>query len=384
MKLYGTFVHKEYVKDYEYGNRYSTGPTCSSLDTYKLRTIHQAYTEDYPEEHRVRPSPVVLYPTGRAKKYTSQWRAKIFRPKSWVYPSTYCKRRGPYNYIMTPTQNLAYLATEPELPSWENKIRLAIKDHGQVSLGETAFEFRETASMFHQAGMAVKNAWQAYRAKRRVLKQVLASDIAAAELTASFGINPLLGVLKDSYDVLNERLVEPIYTKHTAAAFGKELSTFIEPGDKAGEVEFSWSRSRRAVFYVQYQYGEPKFTMGNPLEIAWELTPFSWLVDGLIDIGGYLSALDYLGDKYVSCKGTMTERDKMAHVSHSLPATWYEIVVPGTGVYKSTRRYAYYDIPDVVLPRYSPSRSWHKIMHAVSALTLIHSGGVRRNRAFVL
>lgn len=380
METYGNGGQNEYVKTQEWRSR--TGGVCPNLTQYGLVTIAKWSTQDRPVEQRDRPSPLVLNPTGQSKVYTQKYRVQVVREKVWTRRPNYCESKS-WFYTEMPTSSLLAYGITPD-PAWENQIRLAIKDHGQVSLGETTFEFRETANMFAQAGRAVKDAWQAYRAKRRILSRVLPSDIAAAELTASFGINPMLGVLKDSYDVLHNRLVEAILTRHIVSRSETTSKTFRLPGRVAGDDRVEWKRRRRAVFWVAYQYGDSHFTMGNPLEVAWELVPFSWLIDGLVDVGSYLASLDYLGDKYLRCVGTMTETDRVHHVYRSVYSPIHEVVVPGTGIYKSHRRYAYNDVPEVRLPSYSPSKSWHKIMHAISALTLIHRGSARRNRAFVL
>lgn len=378
MELYGNGSRAAYVKTKEYRSR--TGGVCPNLDVYGLKTIAKWTTQDRLMEQRVRPSPLVLYPTGQLKVYTEKYRVQVSRSKVWTRNPNYCESRSWY-YTEMPTSSLLAYGQAPD-PQWINALRLTVKEHGQVSLGETTFEFRETADMFAKAGRAVKDAWMKYRAGRRILRKLVASDIAAAELTASFGINPMLGVLKDSYDVLHQRLVEPILTRHVITRSASTSKTFRLPGRVTGDDRVDWKRRRRAVFWLAYQYPESRFTMGNPLEVAWELVPFSWLIDGLVDVGSYLASLDYLGDKYLQCVGTMTETDRVSHVYRSLYSTAYEVVTPGTGIYKSHRRYAYGDLPDVQLPTYRPSRSWHKIMHAISALTLIHSGGVRRNKAF--
>lgn len=212
-------------------------------------------------------------------------------------------------------------------------------------------------------------------------------DVAAAELTFSFGINPLLSVLHDSLEALQDRLVLPIWLRYKLRRSSTENSYYspsvVGGYPMKGHRRVDWKKTKSIIAYVQVEPEDPDFTMGNPLEVAWELVPFSWLVDGLISIGDYLSALDALkGVNALRC--SCTTREYMFLLNTLKPSYLYDWH-PGTAKYRSYERHIYDEnsvSPE--LPMWQPSRSWHKIMHATSILVGIRGSRVRNtNRPFL-
>lgn len=61
-----------------------------------------------------------------------------------------------------------------------------------------------------------------------------------------------------------------------------------------GNEKTSWKESQRAVWRFTPNAADlpARFGLVNPLEVAWELVPFSFVVDWFVPIGDYLSALD--------------------------------------------------------------------------------------------
>jgi hypothetical protein len=364
-----TTTNKRYAlcktKDY----RSYQGLSCTTADVYANKLVAVETVQKRSKESRVRPDPLILSPTLQQKVYVTRYRPVQYETGTWIRSGN-CEFKYRYYAELPPASYLTY-ATVPEPEDWATKIRLRIKDES-VSLGESVFEFRETADMFSAAAHLARDAWTTYRkgAFRYFKKRFLTiHDVAAAELVASFGINPALGLLYDSITKLQDRLVAPVYRFYRETVGDKTVSNFVHSSQWKGNMRIEWTRVRRAQFLVRFKADNPDFTMGNPAEVLWELVPFSWLVDGLIDIGGYLSSLDaLLGVEEVL--GTVSEKDKVRMVGAICPIGNYAVRVPATGSYVSHKRAVYPDIPRPAFPKWSPSRSWHKIMHATSILVM--------------
>lgn len=382
-----TTTRSEIRERYTWEQR-KAGYTCKS-PTYLTVPVYVETVAN--NDTATRPLPgtsLILNPTAQAVQYTKG--RGLCSAKSFAWdPYPYCMRTNfVYNCFDTPGYLLAVGVVED--PSWALDARLKIKDLSQ-NLGASVFEFRETASMFAAAGKAVTKAWKTYRDVRRLRfkGRFTPCSIAAAELTASFGINPLLGELYDGIQTLNTALGKPLLRRVVVTKSSESADVLTSPFANngyniqqcTGAIAYSAKRSCRAILYIRLVPDAADFTMGNPLEVAWELVPFSWLADGLIDVGGYLSSLDALKDVQ-SVTGTVTWKTS---VTASSRFAWSSYTTPGlTGRsrYVSHSREIATGIPMPAFPRWTPSRSWRKIMHAVSALTVINSRCKKANWSF--
>jgi hypothetical protein len=287
-------------------------------------------------------------------------------------------RAGRVTRGMSATASISDIDGTAPLTNWETKARLQIKNRS-INLAETVFEYRETANMFKAAADGVKFAWDVYRKKTLRLRKLRPSDVAAAELVSSFGINPLLGTLYDSHLALQERLTVPLRMIVRGGAKGESEGSYQKLWWNCGEpgnVTWKWTRLQRFAFVVRFLVEPPVFTMGNPIELAWELIPFSWLIDGLIDVGSYLASIDAL--KGVdSIIGTVTTRDRKSVIAKVVTSPGIRGLVPGIATELGYQRDVYYTIPMGTI-QYKPSKSWYKVMHAVDALIMMKTSGKKR------
>lgn len=365
-----------YVKQYEY--RSKPGRVCSKLNTYVNRRLYQTTVQTRSPVARVRPDPLFMHPTGQEKVYKQVSRGEITRKKIWTSNTVDCEYRSYSAPIMRYAtgywNNDLY---KPDTSYWQNDLRNALASYKSLTVGESVFEYRETAKLFYQVVMALKWSWDQYRSgKKRLIRKLTLDDIPAAELQFAFGVAPLLGTFHDVHKSLEDRLVEPIYIRIAGRVQDRVKTKFSFGSVYKGVNDnmLDWDRQGKYCFYVKFiPENIPQFFMGNPFLVAWELTPLSWLVDGLIDVGGYLSALDYLGDRYSSCTGTYSEKDTIRMRFSQPYYVTEETVKPGYSFLRSHVRYAYGDLPDAVLPKYRPSKSWRKIMHATSVLWLMRA-----------
>lgn len=250
---------------------------------------------------------------------------------------------------------------------WQTKMRLDIKSLA-VNLGTALAEYRQTVGMFNSLAYGIHGAWKSYRGLRK-RRRLTTCDVAASELIMSYGIMPLMSDLTASIEVLQRRLQLPIHRRFISTVSDNGTSSYTPNTTR----DVTWKMSQRAIAHVKLVPNYSEFTLGNPAEIAWEVVPFSFVIDWAIPIGDYLSALDALSDVVgvagtVSTKRWYTHTETLSSLDKSLG--WYQKLAPRTQ-YESHSRQAIASIPLPRMPTYNPSRSLKAVMHGLSLLRIL-------------
>lgn len=325
---------------------------------------------DNPVESRLRPTDLVMNPTPQALQSTHRkWGGCWERGPVWDW-QPYCFDPPGYHLFPTYDQQLDYnvypiISLGDINPDWQTKMRLDIKDMA-VNLGNTLIEYRETAGLFRDFATKTRDAWQLFKGKKKSRQRLRPCDVAAAELLTSFAVMPLATTLADSVLTLQERLGSPIIRRF--------VSTAAEESDFSNENYTGRYRvSHRAIAYVRLNPDNRQFIFGNPLELGWEIVPFSFVVDWAIPIGDYLSSLDALTG-VDGLAGTVTKKHRYSHESHpsSLKSAGYYPLVKAKTTYASHERVVMTGIPLPRVPTWNPSKSWRAIMHGISLLTTLN------------
>lgn len=353
------------------------GGACASLyDWFPEFTLA---VFDAPTQHRSKPTDLINNQTAQAKQSRHSTMHGVIHKPPYKTDPQWCQN-PPRLVDRTWEEWDHYFGTQDPLTvfpalDWQTKMRLDIKDL-TVNLGASLAEYRQTASMFSDAASTIGSAWRDWRKLKR--GKITTCDIASAELTASFGVAPLLGDVFDSVNALQNRFLRPIYKRFVSTASEKgsinESGTFHYIG--------SWSTSERAIVHVQLQPNDYPFTLGNPLEVAWEVVPFSFVVDWMIPVGDYLSSLDALKD-VLGVNGTVTRKEReyvTAEYTLKLNEGW-ETESLASNLYESHERKLISSIPLPRVPKWDPSTSWKAITHGVSLLRTLNSGCGSRKRS---
>jgi len=208
----------------------------------------------------------------------------------------------------------------------------------EIDLGVALGEYHETASFV--AGAMVKTA-KSYKQLRRgdvsgALQTLTGkrnnrwADIPGAAsntwLAYSYGLRPLVNDVADAISVLDKGLRDPIKPIVLRSSKTQQVHGFatdygyyhdIVDGSVrvSGKVEF-WIDN--PVLYTLEQVG-----FVNPLSVAWELVPFSFVVDWFIPIGDYLTnVVPPQGVSFVS--GSIAYRGDGTHIGWTtIPYGWY-------------------------------------------------------------
>lgn len=260
------------------------------------------------------------------------------------------------------------LNSSPEKTNWALKARLRVKDE-LVNLGETLFEYQETARMFRTTAETLYDAYRTVRGRMpyRLQRRLTPASLPAAYIGGEFGVKPLMNDLFLSAMVLQDRIQLPIYRR----IFAQDTS-----GVKGRD---GWYRSDRATFYMELEPNRDIVTFGNPFELAWNLIPFSLVVDWVIPIGETLSAMDAL--KNVKWQmGTLSQKDEFRRGGVP-PNPGYTVIRDHKTHYKSHVRHLLPSIPFAESPlRWEPSGSWNHVSKGLALLYLLSGRGTGSTR----
>lgn len=216
--------------------------------------------------------------------------------------------------------------TRPQCPSYvsdgaANKALAALKGQ-RVNFAQAFGERRQTANLVANSIMRITKAvGAAKRLDPRGIQKALGvqarkgikrntKDAAGLWLEHQYGWLPLLSDVHGATELLNERDGDDPY-RYTVSVTGKYQDHIVTPpltkllradGNIGTHVTFSVTKEY-AQFYkakcrIDAYADNPELGLAtslgltNPLDVAWELTPFSFVVDWFLPVGNYLNLLD--------------------------------------------------------------------------------------------
>ncbi|DAD51765.1 TPA_asm: maturation protein [ssRNA phage Zoerhiza.1_35] len=141
------------------------------------------------------------------------------------------------------------------------------------------------------------------RPRQRGLSRV-AGGVPEQWLALQYGWKPLLSDVYGSAEELakyNTGSSSPDAAEAFASGSAKSESGFLAFGGGGGEPDYRWkckasAHGRGSVrYYVDNEVANNSSRTGliNPLQLGWELLPYSFVVDWFLPVGNYLSNLDY-------------------------------------------------------------------------------------------
>lgn len=317
-----------------------------------------------------------LKPVGRELLFSPVLPYAVSRQSYWDgvgYTAYYGNPSGGYCYLPVANSSRWFLWPSPVIPfemPLNHKLLLKIKNQ-KVSLGVMMAEYREAASLIANAcGFLVGLARCLGNPKGRgcgMLLEIISQknyirDIPNSWLMYRYGIQPLISDVLRAVDLLksadNFAPITRARVSHRVALEDPSRgdSPFHIPTGGISVKEFhrihhigyvEWDDS---MFQTWRQTG-----ISNPLEIFYELIPFSFVVDWVFNIGNAISALDALGG---------ATRYKLLYTHKILVS--YEWPTGAHGTFAGYRREHLSGVPD--MPRYEPSLSRERLADALSLL----------------
>jgi len=363
--------HDENVSAYQARNEWFYPPGC--LPKYEdnvLRVVRFYHNADYDTEHRPYPPDLDLSLTSRPEVYCREGVSPV--RDVVMHTTEMCPHSGTHGSV----HKIAYLTGGSTLYSspilddlssqklWAAKLRDKLSVQ-KVNLGSSLAEYRESVRMFVKTAHALHNAYGVLRG-RLPRKKLRACSVPAAVLQYNFGVAPLVGDLYSSVEALRFRLNKPLRRKLSVGVKVGRDKPFTYGPHSYFDVECVYKERAKISYELNpSQYLSQDFDFGNPVEWAWELIPFSFVVDWAIPIGSWLGRLDALqgvGD----INGTVTIRRDNRWKYVSVDSKTYES--PGTYHGVTYKRSVITTIPMPPFPKWSPSLSWRRAINGVSLL----------------
>lgn len=333
-----------------------------------------------------------MYPSGRAEGNLSVWDCDYISASSLPLPTGYAERalqlakRKLVADILDMKVNLAQAFAERKqtaqlLADSAKKVADAIRylKKGNLSAAAAAVG----------APKPSKRANSRYRssvvAARKAAKPRAAMDKALSRgvLSIQYGWRPLLNDIYGSYEQLESKAHQEIYfLKKSSSLIGHEIDTKETVG--FSKVKTNAWVERKVYLKVMYAVSRQEVRtlaqvgVSNPALVAWELVPWSFIIDWFIPIGNYISSLDATSGLYF-VGGSMSTRTYGEMKKHQTWDYWTQGAYQNysthyTGEASATYEWSDLDrVPLTAFPtvRFPVFKNPLSMEHALNAISLL-------------
>lgn len=230
----------------------------------------------------------------------------------------------------------------------------------KVNLAMMLAEYRQMGSMFSNFAREFVGLYRSIRRGR--FRQFVGNRNGPANdwLMYRYGISPLISDINGISDLIMQSGAKPLIRRVSVKHQLREL----DRGTSAYGVDnFKWQRLEeqrvRDTVYVEYTQSRllalSQTGFLNPLALAWEVIPYSFVVDWFFNIGDQLANLDALtGTKrWSGTRAVNYRRTLLAGPSWSATAKRYNRFIINSG-------------PSLSFPRWEPSLTWKRIVDAAA------------------
>lgn len=161
---------------------------------------------------------------------------------------------------------------------------------GGMDLSVDIAEYKQTSRMISGAANQILGI-----ARRLTSIGGITKSAADTWLQWQYGVRPLMGTI---YDLSSHQIGLTLAPKRYKAR-SQNRNSLVTTGENAGGISLVWGkRTQEIVSRVQIiasfsvsdaeRFALSTYSSLNPLSIAWELTPYSFVADWFFDVGGYL------------------------------------------------------------------------------------------------
>lgn len=257
----------------------------------------------------------------------------------------------------------------PDRPSF-TKLHIKLRNDSKdevMNLAQNLAEYRQTSSMFVSLAKDVYKTWRQIRRTGGIPRgrDSLSKRAANRWLEYQYGLKPLMSDLYNTFERMNEIIPRPVYRR--VKANSKFIRTDVQYESAPGVIyrhrlsEVSLRSRMTAVIQHNTIRRAAEYGMVNPLMLAWEVIPYSFVVDWLIPVGDIISSLDAeVGLSYVLYEnGWKLNESQISTVSGGGRGTYrYELV----------ERFQGYEFDLGSAFSYSPSTSFTAVLNGLALL----------------
>jgi len=267
--------------------------------------------------------------------------------------------------------SVGFNGREPN-PDYVTKLRLTIKDQ-KVNLAQAVLEFRQAQKMFYTNADTIVRILSTLGSKNRFKKTAkllglprnkIRQTVSNRWLEVQYGVLPLASDIHGACEELNRRLALPVIRQFSLRVKESESGEYSTPYiyDLKIRPTFKWEATttkRVTCFIRQESLALSRLGYTNPLTLAWELLPYSFLVDYLIGVGNWLNGLD-AGIGLEAIWGTVSTKTNF-YMSSNFAGQQY--------VWNTYQRHVFTSLADAPLPTWKPSLGYKRIANVLALLS---------------
>lgn len=257
------------------------------------------------------------------------------------------------------------------VPDLSSQLHAAVKDQ-KVNLAMALAEYRQTAALFSDLGVRVAAAWRKFR-RADVLGVAYTltgrgkKKFSANWLQFQYGVQPLYFDMIGSIKELEAAAIRGQYFFKVSVR-GRARDSFTEVTNQYGahrpitRITNQEESQRWTCYYtVDGNLVKQASALGftNPVALAWELVPYSFVIDWFINVGDWLGQLDTLSGVNRTAVYKSTRYKEQQFVTFMDGASTY--------TNERTSRSGALPFPGIEL-QWEPSLSWKRIVSSVALL----------------
>jgi hypothetical protein len=188
-----------------------------------------------------------------------------------------------------------FLDVSGKINEIHSRLRAKIKDQN-VNLAQNVAEYRQASSMFAGLASDIVRTFRSLRSGRaladfvRILQSPRSSKelaIANRWLQYQYGVKPLMSDLYGVSDALAKGIRDGMYL-HVRSKLEDAYVREFKSSDQ-NIIMWRWNATTRGI--ARYKISDPtmktvtQFGISNPLLLAWELIPYSFVIDWMFPVG---------------------------------------------------------------------------------------------------
>jgi len=259
----------------------------------------------------------------------------------------------------------------PQTPDWQTKLRLAVKDQ-KTNLAQSLAEYPQAQRMFADNATTIAKTLRSLRKgdikgvfdTLGLPRKKLPGTISNRWLELQYGWKPLLMDLHGAVEELQSALQRPrtrrIKVRVSESDEREVQSGYIPHLQRYGKIKAYAKTTAKVTAYLQQEsLAASRLGFTNPVNLAWELLPYSFVIDWFIPIGDWLNSLD-AAIGLISITGTVTTKTNYKAYNDFGGQSYFQ---------ESYGRSVFYDLPSAPLPSYSPSVGATRVANALALLS---------------